>query len=93
MCTAAFQMAYGLGYFGKRVRLAHDGSEVTGLDSLTQCFEVSLALVSARDVHGQPLGNHQRKRERTKLPPDPGPLSFAARDNERPPRSECPPEP
>src|SRR5260370_26184217 len=44
---AAFQVAYGLGYFGKRVRLAHDGSEVTGLDLLTQCFEVSLALVSA----------------------------------------------
>jgi len=65
LCTAAFQLAYGLGYFGKRVRLAHHGSEVTGLDLLTQCFEVSLALVGARDVHGQPLGNHRREHERT----------------------------
>src|SRR5437667_9076933 len=56
LCAAAFQVAYGLGHFGERIGLAHDGGEVTGLDLLAQCFEVSLALVSAGDVHGQPLG-------------------------------------
>ena len=49
LCSAIFQVAYGLGDFGERIRLAHDGSDVTGLDLLTQRFEVSLALVSARD--------------------------------------------
>ena len=82
--AAALQVADGLGHVGELEGIAHNGREVTGLDVLAQRFEVSLALVSAGDVHGQPLGNHRRKRERTKLPPDPGPLSFAARDNEVP---------
>src|ERR1700752_4789718 len=73
LCAAAFQVAYGLGHFVQRVGLAHDGDEVTGLDLLAQSFEVSLTLVSAGDVHGQPLGHHRREHERTKLPPDPGP--------------------
>src|SRR5215475_4299298 len=94
LCAAAFQVAYGLGYVGESVRLAHDGSEVTGLDLPAQFFEVSLALVSARDVHGQPLGNRQREHERTELPPDPGPPgAFAAGDNERPLGGQRPPQP
>ena len=92
--AAAFQVAYGLGHFGERIRLAHDGREVTGLDLLAQCFEVSLTLVSAGDEHGQPLGHHRRERERTELPPDPGPLAaFVTSDNEGALRGECPPQP
>jgi len=90
--AAAFQVAYGLGDYGERVRLAHDGSDVTGLDLLAQCFEVSLPV--RRDVHGQPLGHHRREHERTDLPSDSGPLAaFAASDDERPVGSECPPQP
>ena len=92
MCTAAFQVAYGLGYFGERIRLAHDRSDVTGLDLLTQRFEVNLPM--RRDIHGQPLGHHRREHERPELPPDSGPLAaFAASDDERPVGSECPPQP
>ena len=72
--TAAFQVAYGLGYVGEGVGLAHDGRKVTGFDVLAQGLEVRLALVGAGDVHGQPLGHHRRERDRTELPPDPGPL-------------------
>jgi hypothetical protein len=53
LCAAAFQVAYGLGDLGERVCLAHEWSDVTGLDLLTQRFEVSLPM--RRDVHGQPL--------------------------------------
>ena len=90
LCAAAFQVAYGFGHLGERVCLAHDRSDVTGLDLLTQRFEVSLPM--RRDVHGQPLRHHRREHERTELPPDSGPLAaFAAGDNERPLGSECPP--
>jgi len=65
LCTAGFQMAYRLGHVGEGVGLAHDGREVTGFDVLAQGLEVRLALVRAGDVHGQPLGNHRRERERT----------------------------
>src|SRR5207247_9412148 len=71
LCAAIFQVAYGLGCFGERIRLSHDGSDVAGLDLLPQCFEVSLAV--GGDVHGQPLGEHRREYERSDLPPDPSP--------------------
>jgi hypothetical protein len=90
--AAIFQVAYGLGDFGQRIGLAHDGCDATGLDLLTQCFEVGLAVRG--DVHGQPLRNHRRERERTDLPPDSGPLAaLAASDHEGALGGECPPQP
>ncbi len=49
--VAIFQVAYGFGYVGERIRLAHHGSEATGLNLLTQFFEVSLPVRG--DIHGQ----------------------------------------
>src|SRR5215831_19826924 len=90
--AAIFQVAYGLRYFGQRVRLAHYGGETAVLDLVAQFFEVSLPVLG--DVHGQPLAHHRRDRERPELPPDPGPpAAFTTGNDQRPSRSERPPQP
>ena len=76
LCSAIFQVAYSLGDLGKRIRLAHYGSDVTGLDLLTQRFEVSLAvrrddMVSRWGTTGESMSARICRPTPVHLPPSP----------------------
>jgi hypothetical protein len=51
--ASRFEVAHGVGYFGKRIGLAHDRSNLPGLDELAQRLEVGLTVLG--DERRQPL--------------------------------------